>query len=210
MAKVTVPQENRTIEQRDEVAEFLAAHKIAYSHWGLDRLVGDDATDSEILAAYSPEIDQLKLIGKFVTADVIGVTPDTPNLDVMLAKFSKEHTHAEDEVRFIVKGRGTFHIHTAETTSNSDGEVFAIEMEAGDWISVPAGTRHWFDLCTERTIRAIRLFKDTSGWTPNYVENSILHETYAPVCWGPRYVTSGGIRLKANIPWLQHDSNERT
>ena len=46
-----------------------------------------------------------------MTADVINVTPETPGLDAMLEKFSKEHTHTEDEVRFTVKGGGIFHIH---------------------------------------------------------------------------------------------------
>jgi 1,2-dihydroxy-3-keto-5-methylthiopentene dioxygenase len=43
-------------------------------------------------------------------------------------RFNKEHTHAEDEVRFIVKGRGLFHIHPI------DHPVFAIEVEPGDLI----------------------------------------------------------------------------
>ena len=89
-----------------------------------------------------------------MTADVIDVFPDTPNLDAMLTKFSSEHWHDEDEVRFIVEGRGLFHIHP------TDGPVFAIEVEAGDLIRVPRGTHHWFDLCGDRRIRAIRLFQD--------------------------------------------------
>ena len=80
----------------------------------------------------------------------------------MLNKFNAEHWHDEDEVRFIVEGRGLFHIHPP------DGPVFAIEVEAGDLIRVPRGTHHWFDLCADRRIRAIRLFQDPSGWTPHY------------------------------------------
>ena len=45
-------------------------------------------------------------------------------------------------------------------------------------IRVPRGTRHWFDLCADRRIRAIRLFQDVSGWTPHYTgsgrENGFL------------------------------------
>ena len=74
-----------------------------------------------------------------------------------------------------------FHIHPA------DGPVFAIEVDSGDLINVPRGTRHWFDLCSERTIRCIRLFEDTSGWTPHYVADGV-HQKYTPVCWGPDYV----------------------
>jgi 1,2-dihydroxy-3-keto-5-methylthiopentene dioxygenase len=99
----------------------------------------------------------------------------------MLAKFSCEHWHDEDEVRFIVEGRGLFHVHPP------DGPVFAIEVQAGDLISVPRGTHHWFDLCADRRIRAIRLFQDKSGWTPHYT-NSGVDAGFQPVCFGPAFV----------------------
>jgi 1,2-dihydroxy-3-keto-5-methylthiopentene dioxygenase len=44
----------------------------------------------------------------------------------------------------------------------------AIEVEPGDMIRVPDGTRHWFTLREDRRIRAIRLFQDPAGWTPHY------------------------------------------
>jgi 1,2-dihydroxy-3-keto-5-methylthiopentene dioxygenase len=103
----------------------------------------------------------------------------------MLAKFSKEHTHTEDEVRFILQGRGVFHINPG------DRPVFGIEVWAGDLISVPLGTRHWFDLCGDRRIRAIRLFQDTSGWTPHYISEGV-HGGYEPLCLGPAWVAGEG------------------
>jgi 1,2-dihydroxy-3-keto-5-methylthiopentene dioxygenase len=119
-----------------------------------------------------------------VTADIIDVTPATPGLDAMLAKFSTEHWHDEDEVRFIVRGRGLFHIHPREAP------VIAIEVEAGDLIRVPRGTWHWFDLCADRDIRAIRLFQDKAGWTPHYT-NSGTDKGYQPVCMGVTYIPLG-------------------
>jgi 1,2-dihydroxy-3-keto-5-methylthiopentene dioxygenase len=107
----------------------------------------------------------------------------------MLAKFSKEHTHSEDEVRFILQGRGVFHIHA--TGPDGTDTVFAIEVGAGDLISVPIDTRHWFDLCDDRRIRAIRLFQDMSGWTPHYVEGGV-HAAYEPLCLGPAWVSGSG------------------
>ena len=65
----------------------------------------------EVLGAYADEIDAMKQRGGYVTADVIDVNPETPNLDAMLARFDKEHTHSEDEVRFILAGRGIFFLH---------------------------------------------------------------------------------------------------
>jgi len=183
MAVVKIPAENRVLDAPGVVASFLATHGIDYERWTLDRPVGDDATSEQVLQAYSPEIDALKARGGYRTADVIDVHPDTPNLDAMLAKFSREHWHDEDEVRFIVEGRGLFHIHPVA------GPVFALEVEAGDLIRVPRGTHHWFDLCRERRIRAIRLFQDTSGWTPHYTDTGV-DQGFQPVCFGPAYVSS--------------------
>lgn len=193
MAVVTVPRKSRRIEGEAEVAAFLKPYGIQYERWPLEERCNPDASSDEILAAYSPEIEKLKAEGGYVTADVINVTPETPGLEAMIAKFNKEHIHTEDEVRFIVKGRGIFHIHPKDGS-----EVFSIEMTAGDWISVPAGTKHWFDFCQERTIRAIRLFQDKAGWTPHYVEAGV-HEAYVPVCWGPQYVAADQPRIETIV-----------
>ncbi len=190
MATITIPAEDRRITDREEIAQHLAPVGIWHECWPVEGRVGAEASSDEILAAYAPEIERLKERGAFVTADVINVSPDTPNLDAMLAKFDKEHTHSEDEVRFTVAGRGVFWINPV------DGPVFSIEVEAGDLINVPAGTRHWFHLCTNRSIRCIRLFEDASGWTPEYAEEGV-DGAYAPVCWGPEYVTQDRISTPA-------------
>ena len=111
---------------------------------------------------------------------VIDVNPETPNLDTMLAKFSKEHWHDEDEVRFIIEGRGLFHV-------NAGDSVFVLEVGRGDLIRVPRGTHHWFDLCAEKRIRAIRLFQNASGWTPHYTDSGV-DRGFQPLCFGPAYV----------------------
>lgn len=181
MASINIPDEDRTITDPQEISAFLAPFGIWYEKWDVESRVGADASNEEILAAFSPEVERLKEKGGFVTADVINVTAETPGLDAMLAKFSKEHTHSEDEVRFTVQGRGIFHIHP------HDGPVFGVLVESGDLINVPAGTQHWFNLCDDRTIRCIRLFEDPAGWAPEYVDQPI-NEKYAAVCWGPDYL----------------------
>jgi 1,2-dihydroxy-3-keto-5-methylthiopentene dioxygenase len=183
MAAVKIPADGTTISDPAAVTEFLAARGIDYERWTPERPPASDATPDAILSAFAREIDALKARGGYVTADVIDVKPDTPNLDVMLAKFNREHWHDEDEVRFIIEGRGLFHIHSQE------GPVFAIEVEAGDLIRVPRGTHHWFDLCAERRIRAIRLFQDVSGWTPHYTGSGV-DQGFQPVCFGRAYVPS--------------------
>jgi 1,2-dihydroxy-3-keto-5-methylthiopentene dioxygenase len=181
MAVIRIPAENTVLSNAEAVTAFLAANGIEYQRWAPDGPVDASATQEALLATYSREIEKLKERGGYRTADVIDVRPDTPNLDAMLAKFNREHWHDEDEVRFIVEGRGLFHIHP------TGGPVFALEVEAGDLIRVPRGTRHWFDLCAERRIRAIRLFQDPSGWTPHYTESGV-DQGFQPVCFGPSYL----------------------
>ena len=179
MAKVRVPEEQRSIDEPAAITSFLAEHGIDYEQWPSES-GQPDATAAAILEMYAGKIDALKARGGYVTADVIDVKPDTPGLDGMLARFNSEHWHDDDEVRFIVEGRGLFHIHPPQ------GPVFAIEVEAGDLIRVPRGTHHWFDLCADRRIRAIRLFQDPSGWTPKYTQSGV-DRGFQPLCFGPTY-----------------------
>lgn len=181
MASVTIPSEDRTLTEPGEIADFLAPFGIWYRRF--DGNVGslEGCSNDEILDAFSDPIEALKAEGGYVTADVINITPDLPNLDQMLAKFDKEHWHDEDEIRFIVEGNGLFHIHPA------DGPVFRIEVSEGDMINVPRGTQHWFHLCSDRRIKAIRLFQDMAGWTPHYT-GSGRDEQFAPLCFGPSYI----------------------
>lgn len=182
MAIVNIPDKNLTLTDVNEITDYLSKVGIDYERWGADEArVSPDASEAEILAAYSPEIEKLKQQGGYVTADVINIVPTTPNLDVMLNKFNKEHWHDEDEIRFIVKGHGLFHI------VPKNGDVVSIEMEAGDLIRVPRGTLHWFNLCGDKTVRAIRLFQDISGWTPFYTDSG-LDANYQPLCFGVSYI----------------------
>ena len=180
MARVTIPEEQRSIDDQEAIAAYLNERGIDFERWNSDIDAGADASAEQVLAAYVGKIDELKARGGYVTADVIDVKPDTPGLDGMLARFNSEHWHDEDEVRFIVEGRGLFHIHP------TSGPVFAIEVEAGDLIRVPRGTHHWFDLCADRRIRAIRLFQDPSGWTPHYTHSGV-DRGFQPLCFGPSY-----------------------
>jgi 1,2-dihydroxy-3-keto-5-methylthiopentene dioxygenase len=186
MALLRIPEENRSITDAAEVSAYLADRGIDYEHWEPATPVAPSASHDDLLAAYAPKIDELKARGGYVTADVIDVSAETPGLDGMLAKFRSEHWHDEDEVRFITEGRGLFHIHPPGQP------VFAIEVETGDLIRVPRGTHHWFDLCGDRRIRAIRLFQDRAGWTPHYTESGV-DSGFQPLCFGPSYFPSPAV-----------------
>jgi len=188
MATLRIPAEDKLLLEADSIALFLKDYGIFFEQWPVAGRIGEGASATEILEAYEPEIATLKERGGYITADVIDVTRDTPNLQTMLDRFNKEHTHAVDQVTFIVEVRLLFHIHPP------NGPVFAIEVAAGDLINVPAGTKHWFDLCSDRRIRAIRLFREQAGWTPEYTESGVA-SGYEPLCFGPSYAPE-----RASIP----------
>jgi 1,2-dihydroxy-3-keto-5-methylthiopentene dioxygenase len=100
--------------------------------------------------------------------DVVSMHPEHPDKDAFRQKFLAEHTHAEDEVRFFVRGQGLFVIH-------HDSYVYAILCEKDDLISVPAGTRHWFDMGPNPRFTAIRLFNNPEGWIAKFTGDEIAN-----------------------------------
>ena len=178
MAVLRFPPAERVIESEAEVRSELAALGIDYERWDLSRVPADSPAEA-VLAAYAEEIDAMKRRGGYVTADVIDVNPETPGLEAMLARFDKEHTHDEDEVRFILAGRGIFFLHLGQ-------KVVSVEVGPGDMLRVPRGTTHWFTLCEDRRIRAVRWFQDVAGWTPHYTGSGVDGD-YQPLCFGPAY-----------------------
>jgi len=182
MAILRIPDEGRTLTEFSEIRQYLAGIGIGYECWKPSVELDADCTNEQILHAFADEIETLKQQGGYQTADVINLFPDTPNLEPMLARFSQEHWHDEDEVRFITAGRGVFHIRPQD-----GGPVVALEVEEGDLARVPAGTWHWFDLCNDRRIRAIRLFQDPNGWTPHYTQSG-KDAGYMPLCFGLDYI----------------------
>src|SRR3546814_5164988 len=51
--------------------------------------------------------------------------------------------------------------------------VYVALCEAGDLISVPAGTAHWFDAGPAPRFTAIRLFVSPDGWVADYTGDGI-------------------------------------
>jgi 1,2-dihydroxy-3-keto-5-methylthiopentene dioxygenase len=181
MAIASVPTDGLKLSDPAQIQDYLSTIGIDYDQWQIVELP-QDADDPAVLNAYAEKIDKVKQAGGYTSVDVVNVHSATPGLDEMLNKFNREHWHDEDEVRFVVQGRGLFHIHP------TGRPVVAIEVEPGDMIRVPRGTHHWFNLCGSRTIKVIRFFQNKTGWNPYYTE-SLAERDYQPVCFGPAYIS---------------------
>jgi len=51
--------------------------------------------------------------------------------------------------------------------------VYEVTCEQGDLLSVPANTRHWFDLGPNPDLVAIRFFNNPDGWVAHYSGSDI-------------------------------------
>ena len=165
MSRLTVwdaatKQELANTQDPTEIAATLAGIGVRFERWPVADIPARAAPEA-VLEAYRPRLDAFLAETAAGTADVIQLTPDHPMKGALRDKFLKEHTHTEDEVRFFHSGAGNFVLHVG-------GKVYDAHCTTGDLISVPANVTHWFDSGDAPDFTVLRVFTDTSGWTPHY------------------------------------------
>jgi 1,2-dihydroxy-3-keto-5-methylthiopentene dioxygenase len=161
----------------NDIARELASLNIQLNRWvrgdnqQLRQLLAQDSLSEDekeqVLKFLDGYFEELKQTAGYQTRDLIVLHPGTPNLDGMLVKFDKIHTHAEDEVRYIIDGEGIFGF------VRPDGSQVELTVQPEEYINVPAGTEHWFYLTPARRIKAVRYFTGTEGWVPEYTGTEI-------------------------------------
>jgi len=134
----------------------------------LDQQALNDAEKEELLKSVDNRFEELKRDKGYATRDMVVIHEAIPGLADMLAKFDKIHLHTDDEVRYILAGKGYFGF------VEPDGKQFLLEVAAGDYINVPANAEHWFEMKDSKRIKAVRYFIDTKGWTPVYTQRAML------------------------------------
>jgi 1,2-dihydroxy-3-keto-5-methylthiopentene dioxygenase len=156
------------LDTRDgaQIADELGRLGFRFERWRADAALPDGADQAAVLAAYGADVERLVRAGGYKSVDVVRVTPATPNPGELRAKFLSEHVHTEDEVRFFVEGAGAFYLHVG-------GHVHQVVCARGDLLSVPAGTRHWFDMGPRPSFAAIRFFDRPEGWVAQFTGDPI-------------------------------------
>ena len=153
-------------EDPGSIAQALSPIGVRFERWEMPVAVDPDAPADDILAAYRPHLDRLMGDTDAGSADVIRLRPGSEAYPAMRQKFIEEHIHTEDEVRFFVQGGGHFILH-------ANDRVYDAHCTQGDLISVPSGLKHWFDAGAEPNATVLRVFTDTTGWTPHYTGDPI-------------------------------------
>jgi 1,2-dihydroxy-3-keto-5-methylthiopentene dioxygenase len=150
----------------DAIAAELAPIGVGFERWEASAPVKSGDPPEAIMAAYKADIDRIVAERGFRTVDVVSISPEHPDREAMRRKFLDEHFHKEDEVRFFVAGSGLFTLHVGE-------RVYEMKCEAGDLISVPDSTHHWFDMGPEPDFVAIRFFQEPDGWVGHFTGTDI-------------------------------------
>ncbi len=172
MSTLTIYPETQPQQPLQQTRDFevikkeLGAAGIRFERWRADKPLAADADNESILTAYKTEIDKLVAEQGYQTYDVVSMNPDHPQKTEFRNKFLAEHRHSEDEVRFFVRGHGLFVMHIND-------RVYALLCEKDDLISVPANTKHWFDMGPNPVFTAIRLFNNPEGWVANFTGDTI-------------------------------------
>lgn len=169
MAIIRYPETGITIEARDQITDMLGLIGVRFETWGVQRLPAhlrgrhlDEAERREVMEVFREEVDRLKAQGGYRFIDVLTLYPETPDLETVLTRFDRKHTHAEHEIRFCIQGSGIFHLFPV------NGQPVDIEMHGGDFISLPAGIPHYFTMTRERRMTCIRCFQREDGWVASY------------------------------------------
>lgn len=154
----------------DEIVNVLTPLGVRFSRWDLKPLSADPSQE-EVLEAYREEIDAVIAEHGYGLVDALKILPDhTPDYAKTAAdsrvRFLNEHQHDDDEDRFFARGTGVFYLHVG-------AKVHAVFCEAGDVISVPANTTHWFDMGTHPEYISVRFFHDEDGWVGNFTGSGI-------------------------------------
>lgn len=175
LMQVMLEQERDQVRLRtsdiDEIVAALAPHGVRLERWRT-RSLPEGAAADVVLAEYADEVRRLSQDGGYWLVDVVRMHPDAADTEwdikarAAREKFLDEHTHDEDEIRFFVDGRGCFYLHLRD-------EVYAVVCEAGDIISVPHGTKHWFDMGDTPQFCAIRFFQNDDGWVATFTGATI-------------------------------------
>ncbi len=174
MAEIRIRNTQERISGYENVKAFLDKQNVVYEHWNIDKLpeplrdkfVLSDEEKAQILATFDSEIRDLAARRGYQIWDLISLSDATPNIGELLKKFEQVHTHTEDEIRAITAGRGIFII-----KGTDDVGYFDVELVAGDVISVPENTNHFFTLMENRQIVAVRLFIEKDGWIAHNVDD---------------------------------------
>jgi 1,2-dihydroxy-3-keto-5-methylthiopentene dioxygenase len=181
----TLLLDDGTIENDlDEIVRELALLGIQLRHYDpgtsllFPNLIDQDVvTSSEklyILELHNSVFEFILQENGSLWCDLLNVHPGSPNLQALIATYSRYHTHTTAEPIYILAGEMIYGFVRA------DGSQIQLLVHAQDYLYIPAGVEHWCSPSVSLHFKAVRYFATVEGWVPNYTGTQLIDALQKP------------------------------
>ena len=162
MAQLSIINENKSTENIEQIQSYLKTENIEFGQFTLNDLSiqkasQDTLSDNErnsIIESYPDIINKYRKYFDY-RADMICLYSEFKHLDFVLEKFKDVHYHYENEHWYYIDGSSGFGF------LGLDGRKFTVEVNAGEYITVPEGKWQWVIPPKNNRMKAIRFFSCT-------------------------------------------------
>ena len=141
---------NKVLNHADDIASTLAAVGIDYRQVELPAELRPGCEQAEFDAACGLWLQALMSMEGHVQQELFNLQRNHPQKLELRARHLDEQAQQSVSAWLFIGGFAQLSLHL-------DGYVYVLQGERGDLLTLPAGTRHWFDLGEEPHVLALRL-----------------------------------------------------
>lgn len=141
---------NKVLNHADDIASTLAAVAIDYRQVELPQALRPGCEQAEFEAVYGLWLQAFMTEQGYVQQELFNLQRNDARKLELRARHLDEQVQGSASAWLFVGGFAQLSVHL-------DGYVYVLQGERGDLLTLPAGTRHWFDLGEEPHLLALRL-----------------------------------------------------
>ena len=178
--------DNGTIKRDlDEIVGEIAPLGIHLKHYDpgtsllfphlLEQDVLIDSDKQQIIELHHGVFEFIQQENGYLWSDLLNLHPGSPNIQHLIATYSRYHHHTAPEALYLLAGEMIFGF------VKPDGKQVQLLVQSQDYIHIRAGVEHWCSPTALLHCKAVRYFTTVEGWVPNYTETQLsdyLHKPY--------------------------------
>ncbi|GIZ13310.1 acireductone dioxygenase [Pseudomonas sp. NCCP-436] len=151
---------HKVLNHAEDITSTLAAAGIGYQRLELPATLHPGCAQEAFDAACGPWLQALMAREGYVRQELFNLQRRDPQRLELRARYLDEQLQEAASAWLFVGGFAQLGLHVGE-------QVFLLLGERGDLLSLPAGTRHWFDLGEEPHALVLRLSAGEQAPTPS-------------------------------------------